>query len=459
MMPKGNNAAASTYSFSSQPKAVTATRKKYRDPGETNIEMYRDLKETCIAWDKRVHRGNTYSMYTQNAIREALQDSVPPDSAAIAAAAAATRKRVPKEKSVFDMPLPEKDRIPVDLTMHLVAKEREVISEAVEAQTDEFLPEPPPDQFQPQKTGVDACTQVEDGELFDFNYEVDPILDVLVNKTLEQSIMEVEEESEMEAMREFKDEWYQRQDTMMKDWQLQVDEEWVRWRKKEQVMREKREEKRREARVLLKIQAMTAAKAHLSKLVPNAVNDLQEVAFPDMKGMAINRIFLTQLLGGVHTEVHSQIQAERCVGELLASSAREQLTKQSAAIEAQRQKHREQEKRRYEQLQIRRGKIRIFVDDAHGGRVVGPIQISSQHSLGEVNHRIWEWLQENEPALSSEYPHGVSLCVAGEAISDAAQVFESKAGELSIVPQATPPPTVADSPPPDGDGDGDDDDE
>ena len=28
------------------------------------------VKETCISWDKRVHRGNTYSMYTQNAIKE-----------------------------------------------------------------------------------------------------------------------------------------------------------------------------------------------------------------------------------------------------------------------------------------------------------------------------------------------------------------------------------------------------
>ena len=28
------------------------------------------MKETCISWDKRVHRGNTYSMYTQNAIKE-----------------------------------------------------------------------------------------------------------------------------------------------------------------------------------------------------------------------------------------------------------------------------------------------------------------------------------------------------------------------------------------------------
>jgi len=44
-------------------------------------------------------------------------------------------------------------------------------------------------------------TQVEDGELFCFNDEVDPILRVLVGKTLESSRMEVLEEEELREMR------------------------------------------------------------------------------------------------------------------------------------------------------------------------------------------------------------------------------------------------------------------
>merc|ERR1712139_418469 len=94
-----------------------------------------------------------------------------------------------------------------------------------EAQTDEFLPEPPPNEYLPQKTGIDVFTQVEDGELFDFNVEVEPLLDVLVNKTLEQSLMEVEEEHEIEAMQNFKSEWLSRQSNQMADWQDQVKEE------------------------------------------------------------------------------------------------------------------------------------------------------------------------------------------------------------------------------------------
>jgi len=165
-----------------------------------------------------VHRGNTYGLYTQNAIKEALQEVVTGSDPA------PRRKRRATEKSLFDMPLPEKERIPVDLTQHLVAKEEVIVTETVEAQTDEFLPEPPPEQYRPQKTGMDVATQVEEGELFDFDYEAEPILDVLLNKTLEQSIMETEEEYELEQMNEFKVQWYKRQEAMMKDWSAQIAE-------------------------------------------------------------------------------------------------------------------------------------------------------------------------------------------------------------------------------------------
>lgn len=44
--------------------------------------------------------------------------------------------------------------------------------------------------------GVEVATQVEDHELFDFQLEVQPILQVLVGKTLEQSQLELREEDE-----------------------------------------------------------------------------------------------------------------------------------------------------------------------------------------------------------------------------------------------------------------------
>nr|CAD7424828.1 unnamed protein product [Timema monikensis] len=63
-------------------------------------------------------------------------------------------------------------------------------------QTDPFLDRPVSPPFIPAVVTAEAETQVYPGELFDFNDEVEPILDVLVGKTLEQSIAEVIEEEQ-----------------------------------------------------------------------------------------------------------------------------------------------------------------------------------------------------------------------------------------------------------------------
>ena len=49
----------------------------------------------------------------------------------------------------------------------------------------------------PEKTGIDTETQIDDGELFNFDVEVAPLVQVIVSKTLEDSRREVLEEEEM----------------------------------------------------------------------------------------------------------------------------------------------------------------------------------------------------------------------------------------------------------------------
>ena len=56
--------------------------------------------------------------------------------------------------------------------------------------------------FIPMRDSVDAETQIAAGDLFDFDLEVEPILEVLVGKTLEQGMIEVMEEEELAAMKQ-----------------------------------------------------------------------------------------------------------------------------------------------------------------------------------------------------------------------------------------------------------------
>ena len=70
-------------------------------------------------------------------------------------------------------------------------------------QSDFYIDRPPTPLFKPQKLGEDAFTQVEPLDpTFDFDEEVEPMLNVLILKTLEQAQMEVLEEEEMKTMRE-----------------------------------------------------------------------------------------------------------------------------------------------------------------------------------------------------------------------------------------------------------------
>ena len=71
-----------------------------------------------------------------------------------------------------------------------------------DAQTDFYIDRPVNRLFVPRKIGEDKETQIEEGELFDFDYEVEPILQVLVGKIFEQARMEVLEEEELRIMKD-----------------------------------------------------------------------------------------------------------------------------------------------------------------------------------------------------------------------------------------------------------------
>lgn len=69
-----------------------------------------------------------------------------------------------------------------------------------DCQTDFLLEKPNLRLYLPKKEGIDVETQIQDGEIFDFDYEVKPILNVLCGKTLQISLLEVLEEEEFKFM-------------------------------------------------------------------------------------------------------------------------------------------------------------------------------------------------------------------------------------------------------------------
>ena len=104
-----------------------------------------------------------------------------------------------------DIPSPE----PVPGRQHLFVQTDEYIENLTDKPptqemgiaTEFYLDRPPVPLFQPKMPAKDNCkaTQIFDGdwELFDFDAQVEPMLNVLCMKTLEQARMEVLEETEL----------------------------------------------------------------------------------------------------------------------------------------------------------------------------------------------------------------------------------------------------------------------
>mgnify|MGYP000152981385 CR=1 FL=1 len=108
-------------------------------------------------------------------------------------------------------PSPVEGRRHIDIqTENYLEELSDRVPEVEEAtQTEAFMDRPPSPLFIPTKTGVDKETQILPGDLFDFDLEVEPILEVLVGKTLEQGLMEVLEEEELENIRKHQEEFEQ----------------------------------------------------------------------------------------------------------------------------------------------------------------------------------------------------------------------------------------------------------
>jgi hypothetical protein len=74
-----------------------------------------------------------------------------------------------------------------------------------QVQTDPFIDRPSRPEFVPSKQGIDKSTQIEAGDLFDFDTEVEPILALLVGSTLKQAFAEACAEAELVEMRRSRD--------------------------------------------------------------------------------------------------------------------------------------------------------------------------------------------------------------------------------------------------------------
>lgn len=328
-------------------------------------------------WDKRVFRGNTYAS-------QVLPPSAQAEAERQAADRAATRRRRTQQKHRQARasqrprtPPPVDGRVHADVQTetYLEALEDELPHEEAATQTDALLDRPPSPLFVPAKTGKDKHTQIEEGELFDFDLEVEPILEVLVGKTLEQGLMEVLEEEELAAIRRHQEEFEQIRDAELAEVQRMESEARRKNEEKQRRLEQERQRVRREAAVREKVAASAFARRYLNsvrdsvfaRLVQEGhfydpvAKEVEEEFLPEVLQAAVNRLAdmglardLTDMVLGGALELgqrrqHDELERRRKAEE--ERLAREEAERQAREEEARRKAEEEEARRLAEEAE------------------------------------------------------------------------------------------------------------
>lgn len=64
------------------------------------------------------------------------------------------------------------------------------------------LPRPPTPEYVPPPYGIDEAVQVDESEIFDFDYEVVPFVEILVGHAIQQADLELTEYTQLSQHRE-----------------------------------------------------------------------------------------------------------------------------------------------------------------------------------------------------------------------------------------------------------------
>jgi len=269
-----------------------------------------------LMWDKRVVRGNTYAtqvlpLSAQAELAQAERESI------------RQKKKIEKERKAQRAEASKRSATPepVDGRKHSEIQTEQYLEElvdrvqehTVDTQTDPMMDRPPTPVYLPWKTGRDAETQIGDTDLFDFDMEVEPIVEVLVGKTMEQAMLEVLQEEELEQLRQQQIKFEQAR----KEEEIEVQRleamEMRRVQEKQNRIREQQERLLREQQAKAKLAAHVAALRMMSTLEHRVLATLEDEGF---FYDSIEREVETQFFPWLMEQTNAELEKKRGIHRL-----------------------------------------------------------------------------------------------------------------------------------------------
>mmetsp|Transcript_11087 Transcript_11087/g.16329 ORF Transcript_11087/g.16329 Transcript_11087/m.16329 type:complete len:323 (-) Transcript_11087:37-1005(-) len=302
-----------SYSFAQKPKPV---RQKYRDP----YAPQEKTQNTNIMHNRRVFRGNTYAaqVLPLTAQAEELEKRKRAERFRKRRQTQQLEAQRRAEQMELDVaPVDGRKHIEIQTEMFLEEITDRVIEQDQSTQTDPFMDRPDSPVFVPAKSGVDMYTQIEE-DLFDFDFEVEPILEVIVGKTLEQSMLEVMEEEEMAELKRQQEQFDQIRTAELAETQ-RLERAEVR-RNEEKAAAKEQEEQHRAAEEALqkRMQSREFAKRVFENLEDKVLSELEsEGFFFDVVEREVETDFLPWLRSQVNRHLESKKESRDFLDSLI----------------------------------------------------------------------------------------------------------------------------------------------
>ncbi|KAH8370035.1 hypothetical protein KR093_001987 [Drosophila rubida] len=146
---------------------------------------------------------------------------------------------------------------------------------SVDTQTDLFLEKPPTPPYIPAKIGIDVGTEIGEGELFNFDAEAQPIIDVLVDACIEQSMLEVAHEMELQDLRRKQEEFLAQREAELAELRRLEAEELRLQAEKERRLRQDAIAKELDAEMQKSVTAAKLLQGHIASLVPEVLENIE----------------------------------------------------------------------------------------------------------------------------------------------------------------------------------------
>ncbi|NXI57899.1 RSPH3 protein, partial [Chloroceryle aenea] len=290
-------------------------RPKYRVPPDAAVPEEEPVRYANLMYDRRVVRGNTYALQVVPVVCFFIPLEIQRQREARKRALARKRAKEQMQPRTPE-PVEGREHVHVQTELYLEEISDRIIEVDTECQTDAFLDRPSTPLFIPAKTGKDVATQIEEGELFDFDVEVKPILEVLIGKTVEQALLEVMEEEELAQLRAHQRAYAELRNAELAEVQ-RLEEQDRRYREeKERRKRQHMEMLQKQKETTEKIAARAFAQRYLADLIPSVFNNLRESGFfydP------IERDIETEFLPWLMTEVEETLE-KKVLGRTMLDS-------------------------------------------------------------------------------------------------------------------------------------------